>query len=153
MSSLNRLSSSSLPSHLAHTHIDSNRTPSPSYSRRRPNSHLTSSIFQTPPSNPRMTPSLSYLPTDRSGEAAKGGEVFYNEWPIRGLKRMRDHVEGHSGSVWAAEEEMQEPEGLPEGLQRGVVMGGGWYKLDLGKHSTCQCMLKCSPNYSPSTFS
>jgi len=29
---------------------------------------------------------------------------------------------------------MEDPEGLPEALRRGVVIGEGWYKLDMGDY-------------------
>jgi hypothetical protein len=91
-----------------------------------------------------MTHPLSYLPPHRARSGLKGEDsldtghyrdqtVISFEWHIRGVKWLKEHVEGQAGGLWTIEAEMNDPEGLPEALRRGVVIGEGCYKLDIGK--------------------
>jgi hypothetical protein len=90
--------------------------------RRRQNSHLTSTLFQTPLSRFERS-------DDDIGIA---GEVFKYEWPIYGLSELREHVEDSPGSIWTVELEMADQEALPAALRTGKVIGPGWFKLDIG---------------------
>lgn len=55
------------------------------------------------------------------------------EWQVLGLRWLKSHVEDQPAGLWAVEAEMENSEGLPEALRRGVVIGEGWYKLDIGQ--------------------
>ena len=88
-----------------------------------------------------MTNPVSSLAPHQPGQPAAEGSIFlqrdYNqcsfEWQIFGLKWLKSHVEDQPAGLWAVEGEMEDPEGLPEALRRGVVIGEGWYKLDIGE--------------------
>lgn len=93
-----------------------------------------------------MTLPLSYLPPHRASSASANGHgdndndfghrdhtLTSFEWRIQGVKWLKEHVEGQAGGLWTVEAEMNDPEGLPEALRRGVVVGEGGYKLDIGE--------------------
>ena len=61
------------------------------------------------------------------------------EWTIRNLAELRDHVEADVAGMWSVQAEMSDPETLPEVLRRGIVIGEGWYKLDIGAHKAQPC--------------
>lgn len=130
------LSSPSISSRLTrstslHQSQADNRTPTPSAGRRRQNSHLTSSLFQTPIAN--MALALSNLPPDYPGLPCKAGESYSAQWPISDLQALKEHVEGDVDTAWGSGSES-----MPEALQRGLIIGRGWFKLDLGE----SCFLK-----------
>jgi len=89
-----------------------------------------------------MTHPISFLPPHQPGQLPREGSTFihrdYNqcsfEWQILGLRWLRAHIEDKPGGLWAVEAEMEDPEGLPEALRRGVVIGEGWYKVDMGDY-------------------
>lgn len=131
-----------IASRLSAIHLE-RRTPTPSAStRRRHNSHLTSSLFQT---------SISVM--EKSAEdMARAAEVFKYEWPVYGLAELKCHVEDRPGSIWTLEMEMEDPEGLPEALRTGKIIGPGWFKLDLGEQLSVVGALTFSAYHSPSPF-
>ncbi len=88
-----------------------------------------------------MTHPVSFLPPHRLGQGARAEGSFIQrdhnqcsfEWQIHGLGWLKTHVEDTPAGLWTVEAEMENPEGLPEALSRGVVIGEGWYKLDIGE--------------------
>lgn len=142
-------------------HTSSSRTPSPSTSRSPPrgrvNSHLQSQIFDSisttlgTPARPRirqrrasnMPGFSSNLAPHRSGEQSDGREIVHKEynltnfeWSIYELQHLIKHVEECQPSIWALASEQEQPESLPEVLKRGVIIGDGWYKLEIGMFMT-----------------
>jgi hypothetical protein len=87
-----------------------------------------------------MVNPLSPLPPHHSNQPTPNGEVFDRdhslisfEWQIQGLDWLRRSLEEVPISGWTVDYEVENPEVLPELLRRGVVIGEGWYKLDLGE--------------------
>jgi hypothetical protein len=85
-----------------------------------------------------MTHPLSSLTPHRatscdSEQPYRDHTVTSFEWRISSVKDLVEHVEGQPGGLWTVEAEMSDPEILPDVLTRGVVIGEGGYKLDLGK--------------------
>ena len=75
-----------------------------------------------------------------TGTMDKEGQQVYRdhntisfEWTIRDINELRDHVESDSAGTWTMQAEMSDPETLPDVLKRGIVIGEGWYKLDIGE--------------------
>jgi len=79
-----------------------------------------------------MALALSSLPPDYPGESCQAAEDFTAQWPIHGLQALKEHVEDNPGGTWKLEMAMEDPESLPEPLKRGLIVGRGWFKLDLG---------------------
>ena len=85
---------------------------------------------------------LSPLPPLHSNQIVQDGEIFHRdhslisfEWQIQGLEWLKRSLEDIPISGWTVDYEVGNPEVLPELLRRGVVIGEGWYKLDMGKLS------------------
>lgn len=55
-----------------------------------------------------------------------------HEWPIYDVKRLQSFVEQEPRGVWGVDGVEDDKETLPEPLRRGIIIGGGWFKLDLG---------------------
>ncbi|ORX37222.1 hypothetical protein BD324DRAFT_650828 [Kockovaella imperatae] len=143
MSSPGRITHSStpqsIPSRLSQS--EASRSPESASTRRRPNSlHGSSTSISGPLAAKRMSHPISSLPPHRSGDIDKDGGFACRDhnttafqWTIRDLAVLKDHVESDSAGMWTVHAEMNEPENLPEVLRRGVVIGEGWYKLDIAR--------------------
>jgi len=106
--------------------LSNDRTPTPSAGRRRQNSHLTSSLFQGSSTGVSFAPATP--PTNCSGQPCKLGESFTAQWPISNLRALKDQIEGETEGHWG-----RTSESMPEALQRGLAVGRGCFKLDLGE--------------------
>lgn len=70
------------------------------------------------------------------------------EWPIYDLRALKVHVQDNAAGLRSTGAEMSSPLELPEALRNGVVIGDGYYKLDIGMLSTfeplfCSCPISC----------
>jgi hypothetical protein len=80
-----------------------------------------------------MALTLSSLPSDYPGVSCKAAESFSAEWPITNLQALKNHLDGDG---WEGGEGGEDSGSMPESLQRGLVVGRGWFKLDLGRRTT-----------------
>jgi hypothetical protein len=91
-----------------------------------------------------MVPALAPLSPLHTWQARQGqdGEVAHREysqvsfeWQIFGVEWLKNSVEQTPISEWTSEYEVEHPDVLPELLRRGIVIGEGWYKLEMGQYA------------------
>lgn len=106
-----------------------------------------------------MAPSLAPLPAFQAGHAPQNeGETTHRdhsqvsfEWQIRGAEWLRHSLEKIQISEWTVDYEVENPEVLPELLRRGIIIGDGLYRLELGE--PVDLPARCEPrSYSHRAF-
>ena len=91
-----------------------------------------------------MTHSISSLPPYRAAQfQPEDGPVIHRdhlqcsvEWQIFELHALKTYVQDKAAGDWATGVKMGSPEELPEHLRQSVVIGDGYYSLDLGMFLT-----------------
>ena len=73
---------------------------------------------------------MNHLPMDVYAD--KTGETFFAEWPVQNAQALKAHIEDTPSSTWTLAAELENDEDLPRALKGGIVLGGGWYTVELG---------------------
>lgn len=84
---------------------------------------------QTPTPTPRRHRAAPISPL--SEEYHRDHSLISFEWQIQGLEWLRKGLTDVSASGWTVDD--AEKVVVPELFRGGVVIGEGWYKLDLGE--------------------
>jgi hypothetical protein len=98
-----------------------------------------------------MAPSLAPLPPFQAGHAPQNeGETIHRdhsqvsfEWQILGVEWLKHSLEKIQISEWTVDYEVENPEVLPELLRRGIIIGDGLYRLELGEPA--HLPIRCEP--------
>jgi hypothetical protein len=80
-----------------------------------------------------LTPHVPGASADGREPIHKEHNITKFEWSIYDVKGLVKHLDDCQPSIWALSAEEEKPESLPEILKRGVVIGEGWYKLEIGE--------------------
>jgi hypothetical protein len=65
------------------------------------------------------------------------------EWQILGVEWLKHSLEKIQISEWTVDYEVENPEVLPELLRRGIIIGDGLYRLELGEPA--HLPIRCEP--------